>query len=244
LPNTETRLVPAGKVLLKSLGLLGKFSQLAPAQTDEATRCCSELFITLTHEVHLKHAVGAEELEIPFKLLHTNFKDILTKSGIFSSLKTPRWPTDGALTLQRLSNVSVALLSILGAFERALSTINPTTDGRHGEHYRLALLELSTPTGLTTETFRTKLNQYLAQTQAQLNSLGQSVGPYPPSTSGTYIVVSHKGATQEIVAIEESSETEGEGSDHTLSYSDSGKNSLPRRILRRLIPSSAGRKDM
>ena len=63
--------MPAGKVLLKSLGLLGKFSQLVPAQTDEATRYCSELFITLCHEVHFKRAVGAEELEVPCKLLYT-----------------------------------------------------------------------------------------------------------------------------------------------------------------------------
>jgi len=239
LPNTEIRLVPAGKVLLKSLGLLGKFSQLIPAQTDEATHYCSELFITLAHEVHLKCGVRAKELEVPCKLLHTTFKDILHKSGTFSASKTPKWPTDGALTLQRLSNVSIALFSVLGAFERALSTINPTMDGRRGEHYRMALLELSTPTGLTMKTYRTKLNQFLAQTHAQLNSLGQSEGLHPPSASLLSMI------PQEISTIE-GSEAEGEGSTangHTLSSGDSGKNSLPRRILRRLIPSSAGRKD-
>ena len=70
LPHTEARLVPAGTVLLKSLGL-GKSSNLSPVRTDEEIRCCSELFITLTHEVHLKGAVSAGELEGPCKLLHT-----------------------------------------------------------------------------------------------------------------------------------------------------------------------------
>jgi hypothetical protein len=131
--------------------------------------------------------------------------------------------------------------------KRALSTINPTMDGRHGDHYRVALLELSTPTGLTIQTYRTKLSQYLAETQAQLSSLGQFEGLQPPSTGVISMILPHKGATQEIVIIEASSETEGEGcptNGHTLSYGDSEKNSLPRRILRRLIPSSVGRKDV
>ena len=188
--------------------------------------------------------------------MNRTFKDILHKSGAFSSSK---WPTDGAATLQRLSNVSIALFSVLGIFKvrkqsirlwqeiadyvtkRALSTINPNMGGRHGDHYRMALLELSTPTGLTIKTCRTKLNQYLAQTQAQLNNLGQFEGLQLPSTSLISMI------PQEFSTIEEGSEAEGEGSTangHTLSYGDSGKNSLPRRILRRLIPSSVGRKDM
>ena len=196
--------------------------------------------------------------------LNRTFKDILQKSGTLSSSKIPKWSADGAPTLQRLCNVSVALFSVLGVFEvrrqsirlrqeiadyvtkRALSTINPTMDVRHGDHYRVALLALSTPTGLTIQTYRTKLNQYLAQTQAQLNSLGQFEGLQPPSTGMISMILPHNGATQEIVT-EESSETEGEGSPtngHTLSYGDSEKNSLPRRILRRLIPSSVGRKDV
>ncbi|KAH9038431.1 hypothetical protein EDB84DRAFT_1092928 [Lactarius hengduanensis] len=71
LPYAETRLVPAGKVLLQSLGLHGDFSQRVPIRTDEETRCCFELFIALTHEVLLKDAVSAGELEGPCKLLHT-----------------------------------------------------------------------------------------------------------------------------------------------------------------------------
>lgn len=62
--------MPAGKVLLQSLGLHGDFSQHAPVQIDEQTVCCSELFIALTHEVLLKDAVSAGELEGPCKLLH------------------------------------------------------------------------------------------------------------------------------------------------------------------------------
>ena len=58
--------MPAGQVLLKSLG----HGQLVLDPTDDDARYCSELFITLTHEVHLKRAVGAGELEVPCKLLH------------------------------------------------------------------------------------------------------------------------------------------------------------------------------
>ncbi|KAF8266701.1 hypothetical protein EI94DRAFT_148220 [Lactarius quietus] len=71
LPCSETRLVPAGRVLLQSLGLHGDFSQHVPARTDEETRFCAELFIALTHDVLLRDAVSAAELESPCKLLHT-----------------------------------------------------------------------------------------------------------------------------------------------------------------------------
>ncbi|KAI9430817.1 hypothetical protein H4582DRAFT_1350408 [Lactarius indigo] len=70
LPYAETRLVSAGRVLLQSLRPYGDFSQHVPIQTDEETRCCSELFIVLTHEVLLRDAVSAGELEGPCKLLH------------------------------------------------------------------------------------------------------------------------------------------------------------------------------
>ena len=63
--------MPAGRVLLQSLGLHGDFSQRLPVRTDEETRRCAELFIALTHEVLLKDAVSAGELERPCKLLHT-----------------------------------------------------------------------------------------------------------------------------------------------------------------------------
>ena len=124
----------------------------------------------------------------------------------------------------------------------------------------MALLELSVSTGLTMEQYRKKLDQNLAQTQAQLNSLGQSKGLLSPPTTALPMILPFKGAPKAVSTIEEVSEAEGEGSSangHTLSHavsaqshagstrsnSDSGKRSLPRRILRRLIPSSMGRKE-
>jgi len=184
--------------------------------------------------------------------LNRTFKDILRRSGgPLSSPKTTKSPTDGTHTLRRLRRVSLALISVLNTFEDVLNTIKinlaPTEDELRGDHYRVALLELSTPTGLTIETYRTKLNQYRAQTEAQLNSLQQSEWLHPPSTSLISMILPHKEVPQEISTIEEGSEVEGEGSPangRTSSYGDSGKDSLPRRILRRLIRSSVGRKDL
>ena len=99
----------------------------------------------------------------------------------------------------------------------------------------MTLLELSTPTGLTIENYRTELDQNLAQIRARLNS--------------HYQLLSRNWAPKEISKVEKGSETEGEGSSvnsHTvtLSCSDSRKNSLSRRIFRRLISSSMSRKDV
>jgi hypothetical protein len=63
--------MPAGKVLLQSLGLHGDFSPRVALRIDEETLCCCQLFIALTHEVLLKDAVSAGKLEGPCKLLHT-----------------------------------------------------------------------------------------------------------------------------------------------------------------------------
>ncbi|KAH8987277.1 hypothetical protein EDB92DRAFT_1137310 [Lactarius akahatsu] len=124
LPYAETRLVPAGKVLLQSLGVHGYFSKRVPVRTDEETRCCAELFIALAHEILLKDAVSAVELGGPCKVLHATFKDILSKSGAFSSPKTPKSnetglkaPTTGALALWQFSSVLLTLFSILNTFE-------------------------------------------------------------------------------------------------------------------------------
>ena len=54
-------------MLHKSLG----HGQLVLDRINDDARYCSELFITLTHEVHLKGAVGAGELDVPCELLHT-----------------------------------------------------------------------------------------------------------------------------------------------------------------------------
>ncbi|KAH9009948.1 hypothetical protein EDB83DRAFT_448048 [Lactarius deliciosus] len=123
LPYAETRLVPAGRVLLQSLGLHGDFSQRVPIRTDEETRCCSELFIALTHEVLLKDAVSAGELEAPCKLLHTTFKDISFKLGAFSAPKLTetglKASSTEALELERFSSVLRALSSVMDAFEHS-----------------------------------------------------------------------------------------------------------------------------
>ncbi|KAI9430814.1 hypothetical protein H4582DRAFT_2014085 [Lactarius indigo] len=258
LPYAETRLVPAGRLLLQSLGLHGDFSQRVSIRTDEETRCCSELFIVLTHEVLLKDAVSAGELEGPCKLLHRTFKDILSKSGTFSAPKLDeaglKASSAEALELERFSSVLRALSSVMDAFEGALDSTKSATakDGALQDHHRMALLELSVSTGLTMEQYRKKLDQNLAQTQTRLNSfLGQTEGLLPRPTS---TINPHQGA---ISTIEEGSEAEGEGSSanghvqshstlshSTQSHSDSGKrtNSLPRRILRHILPSSMGKK--
>ncbi|KAH9019521.1 hypothetical protein EDB84DRAFT_1442074 [Lactarius hengduanensis] len=122
LPHSETRLLPAGIVLLKSLGRERDLSQ----RENEETRHCSELFIVLTREILLKEAVGIEDLEGPCKLLHLTFRDILFKSGAFADtsttsnpsetglLRAPRADTQGP---ERVTRLLRALLSVLDAFE-------------------------------------------------------------------------------------------------------------------------------
>jgi hypothetical protein len=129
-------------------------------------------------------------------------------------------------------------------------------DGALENHHRMALLELSVSTGLTMEQYRKKLDQSIAQTRTQLNSLEQSEKLLSPPTSVIPTIPSIKGVPKAISTIEEGSEAEVEGSsalehtwstpsqaDSTQSNSDSGKRSLPRRILRRLLPSSKSRKE-
>jgi hypothetical protein len=67
LPHSETRLLPAGIVLLRSLG---KETDLSSQHKNDETRYCSELFIMLAREIILKDAVGVEELEGPCRILH------------------------------------------------------------------------------------------------------------------------------------------------------------------------------
>lgn len=99
------------------------------------------------------------------------------------------------------------------------------------------------------EQYRKKLDQSIAQTQTQLSSLlGQPEGLLPRPKSMIPVIQPRKGAAHRISTIEEGSEAEGEGSSansHTRSHStpthsiqsrSDGKRSLPRRILRRLIP--------
>ncbi|KAF8257977.1 hypothetical protein EI94DRAFT_1756263, partial [Lactarius quietus] len=236
------------------------FSPRVPLRIDEETLCCSELFIALTHEVLLKDAVGAGELEGPCKLLHT----YLFKLGAFSLPETRKLdegvkaPSAGTMTLERFSSVLRALCSIMDAFEGALLSVKPaaTRGGALGDHYRTGLLHLSVSTGLTMEQYRKKLDQNLAQTQVQLSSLRQSEGLLSPSSSAIPMSLPFKGAPKAISTskaastIEEGSSANGHTLGHSStqshassarSKSDSGKGSLPRRILRRIIPSSMGR---
>jgi hypothetical protein len=64
----ETRLEPAGMLLLESLDLQDVTDPTSSRAKDEF-RYCSEVFIVLTREVILKDAVGARELKGPCKLL-------------------------------------------------------------------------------------------------------------------------------------------------------------------------------
>ncbi|KAH9003764.1 hypothetical protein EDB86DRAFT_2889722 [Lactarius hatsudake] len=257
LPHGENCFVPTGSMLLQSLGLRGDFSESVPVrvQADEKTRCCAELFMVLAHEVLLRDVISAGALKGPYKLLKATFEDILFKSGAFSPSNTLK--SDGTLTLQRFYNVLLALFSVLNAFEGALNTIKvkpvaANLGDRRDHDYRIGMLALLIPAGLTMENYRKKLDQILAQTQAQLNSLGQpeGLGLLPTSTSVIPMTIPAEEAPQAISTIEGGSEAEGEGisangrarSDSTQSRSsDSGKRSLPRRILRRLT-SSIGRK--
>ena len=96
------------------------------------------------------------------------------------------------------------------------------------------------PTGLTMEKYRMELDQNLAQIRSRLNTLFFRCSP-PPVFIPPDVTHSHTMAPREIPTIEEGSEAEGEGgfaNGHILSYNDSGKNSFPRKFLRRLIPSS------
>ena len=60
--------MPAATVLLRSLPVELQ-GDLSPNMNDDSLRC-SEFFIVLTHEVFLRGAAGAKELEGPCELLH------------------------------------------------------------------------------------------------------------------------------------------------------------------------------
>ena len=147
-------------------------------------------------------------------------------------------------------------LLTINVIKGALGSVKPAAakDGALGDHYRMALLELSVSSGLTMEQYRKKLDQNLAQTQTQLNNfLGKPDGLLLHPYGG--------GAAKSISTIEEGSEAEGSGSSanshgqshssqshigSTQNNSDGGRRSLPRslRILRRLLPSSMRRKEV
>ena len=65
----ESRLEPAGMLLVQSFYPQGDLIHPASVRAKEEFRYCSEVFIVLTREVILKDAVGTIELNDPCKLL-------------------------------------------------------------------------------------------------------------------------------------------------------------------------------
>ncbi|KAI9461894.1 hypothetical protein BJY52DRAFT_163647 [Lactarius psammicola] len=163
LPHSETRLLPAGIVLLKSLG--GQGRDLSEHKNEEL-RHCSELFILLTREIHLKDAIGIDELEGACKLLHITFRDILfdtptTSDLIETGLRAPRAETQGP---ELVARVFRALLRVMDVFEAALDIINPpaVSDEVPREHYHQVSLKFSAIRDLTMDQYRKVLGQKLA----------------------------------------------------------------------------------
>lgn len=64
----ETRLEPAGMLLLESLDLKGVTDPIY-TRAKEEFRYCSEVFIVLTRAVILKNATGTRDMKGPCKLL-------------------------------------------------------------------------------------------------------------------------------------------------------------------------------
>ncbi|KAH9044945.1 hypothetical protein EDB83DRAFT_2406282 [Lactarius deliciosus] len=214
---------------------------------DDGLRC-SEFFIVLTHEVFLKGAVGAKELEGPCELLHETFRDILFKSGAFipqsssnsNAIVLRALPAE-AQNFERFTRVLSALCSVMDAFEGALKMAKPpaTNDEALRERHRQVLLKFSIFKGITMGQYRKELGQKLFQTQARLSIFSrQSEGLHTLSTSGTSMIRPYVAASQAIATIEEGSEIEDERSfvnRHSPSRSESGARTFPRRFLGRFL---------
>ncbi|KAN0142047.1 hypothetical protein V8E53_000509 [Lactarius tabidus] len=198
LPDMETRLEPAGMLLLESLDLQDVTDPTSSRAKDEF-RYCSEVFIVLTREVILKDAVGARELKGPCKLLLEAFGDILSKSKSFFSSNLNAMGLQSlsvAVELIRFTSVLRALCDVMDAFEVLYSTFGflrssypdvmqavldairpPSVDGRDiREHGRQVLHKISISAGLTMDQYRKELSQKLSQTQAQLESFPKQFG--------------------------------------------------------------------
>ncbi|KAI9435449.1 hypothetical protein H4582DRAFT_2079555 [Lactarius indigo] len=242
LPHTETRLVPTGMILLRSLGLQESLAYRVSVPTDEEFRYCSEFFIVLTREILLKEAVGTRELKGPCKLLLEAFRDILFKSKGFFSMTTTNLNVMGlqalavAVELIRLTLIDLLLDEIQGA----LDTIDPpdVSDGDTRGHGRKVLRKISISTGLTMDQYRKVLSQKLMQTQAQLNSFPQQIGgllPPPMPMSRPQRV-----AQQTISTIDEGLEAEDGGisvNRHIRTLGEKEMRSVPGKFLRRFLPS-------
>jgi hypothetical protein len=115
----ETRLEPAGMLLLESLDLQDATDPIS-TRSNEEFRYCSEVFIVLTREVILKDAVGTRELKGPCKLLLEAFGDILSKSKSFFSSNLNAMGLQSlsvAVEYIRFASVLRTLCSVIDAFE-------------------------------------------------------------------------------------------------------------------------------
>ncbi|KAN0142044.1 hypothetical protein V8E53_000506 [Lactarius tabidus] len=169
LPHSETRLLPAGRVLL---GSLGQESDISSQRKNDETRYCSELFIMLAREILLKDAVGVEELEGPCRILRLTFRDILVKSGAFDAVPTINLNgTDPRVSRadipgpeERFAGVIRVIFSVMDAFEAALNLINPpaASDEALRERRRWVSQNFSVVKDLTMDQYRKLLAQKLS----------------------------------------------------------------------------------
>jgi len=169
LPYSETRLLPAGRVLLKSLEQEG---DLSSQRKNEEIRHCSLLFIMLTREILLKDAIYIEELEGPCRLLHLTFRDILFESRAFYMPTTSnlnetglRAPCADTQEPERFANMLRVFFSVMDAFEAALNVINPlaASDEALRERRHQVSQNFSVVKDLTMGQYRRQLIQKLVQ---------------------------------------------------------------------------------
>ncbi|KAI9461886.1 hypothetical protein BJY52DRAFT_1257395 [Lactarius psammicola] len=255
LPDTETRLMPAGRVLLRALGIKADSPRRASKWTDEEFRYCSQLFIVLAREIVLKDAARSEELEGPCNHLHETFRDILFKFKPLSVLTTSSSTVTGLQVsrvespeFKRFIYVLRALRAVTDTFKEALNMVKPpaASDEALQDHQRRVLWRLSASTSpsLTMDQYCKELGQKLMQTQEQSNYFARQPEATYRSNEIKPMVRPYHAAPRSIpTTIEESPEAEDEGnsvSGHTRSRSRSGTH-LPRRFWNRLLSPFAKR---
>ncbi|KAF8266705.1 hypothetical protein EI94DRAFT_1732496 [Lactarius quietus] len=180
LPHMETRLEPAGMLLLQSLDLQRDLTQPVSVRAKEEFRYCSEVFIVLTREVLVKGAAGTRELKGPCKLL-LDFRRYPVQVEEFLFIKPEALGLQSlvvAVELIRLTCVLRSLCSVMDAFEVVLNAISPPPVGDEdirGDGLRV-LHKISVSTGLTMGQYRKVLGQVLTQTQVQLESFPEQFG--------------------------------------------------------------------
>ncbi|KAF8257966.1 hypothetical protein EI94DRAFT_1756242 [Lactarius quietus] len=236
LPHSETRLLPAGIVLLRSLR---PERDLSAQRKNQETRHCSELFILLTREILLKDAIGLEELEGPAS---SYMSRAFGSTPSTPNETAPRVETQGS---ERFTCVLRALCSVMDAFEAALSMIDPPAVGDEAlqENHDKISQGFSVVKDLTIGQYRKTLGQNLAREQprrillAKLAKRQQAPGVRKGTDEAEW------GAPQAITTIVEGSESEEEGDsvnpDRRSRPKSIGRHSsLPRRFLCRFRPLS------